>query len=102
MNSCNSDIYVDSSGQYWADKDPGDVVDYPFNWSKWLGDDVISSVEFMAVGVSVDGEEPHSPTTVYPWVRGGTVGQPASLTCRITTAGGRICEQTLNFRIVER
>jgi hypothetical protein len=39
---------------------------------------------------------------VRAWISGGTVGQAAAATCRITTAGGRTDDRTLTFTIKER
>jgi len=41
-------------------------------------------------------------TRVRAWISGGTVGQAAAATCRITTAGGRVDDRTLTFTIKER
>ena len=97
-------IYQDARGNFWAKKDPHSRLDYPFDWSAWLADagDTLVTAEFEAVGVTAETAQAPSGGVAYPWVSGGVAGQPASVTCRITTAGGRVDDRTLNFLIVER
>lgn len=41
-------------------------------------------------------------TTATAFVSGGSVGEMLNLTCRITTAGGRIDDRTIVLKIVNR
>lgn len=87
-------------------KDPDAVLDFPFKWGDWLDplDDTIESAEIVDVdGVTVDAYEV-DPTKkkVVVWLSGGELGARASITCRITTHGGRTDDRTLTIKIKER
>ena len=80
-------------------KDPDDVLDYQINWATWLGSDTIStSIWTAAAGITVNSET-ETTTTATVWISGGTLGEVAQATNRITTAGGRTKDQTLYWRI---
>ncbi len=95
--------------------DPSARLDYRWDWAvpdslgrTWLDGDTILAA---TVTATLDGApaatvtvEPatHDDTTVSAWVSGGTVGTTVALTCRITTAAGRIDDRTLWLRIRQR
>lgn len=95
---------VDSRGRPVMDKDPDAVLDYSFDWAPWLmplGDDIVSH-QFLAEGGLVIDSSANDATTATAWVSGGTVGQIARLTCRITTADGRTDDRSVFLKILER
>lgn len=85
--------------------DPSARLDYRFAWDDWLDGDTITAATVVAyrAGVpdaTVTVETPAwDATTVTVWVSGGTVGTTVALTCRITTAAGRVDDRTLWLRI---
>jgi hypothetical protein len=84
-------------------KDPDAVLDYVFDWSRWLaGDETIvdSNVEASA-GINLDSQS-NSSTAVTAWISGGTTGQPYTVTNRITTNLGRIDDRTITIRVTPR
>lgn len=99
-----SAIYRDNRGRYLTRKDPDAVLDYPFDWSEWLADvnDTLVSAEITAAGVTAEPLGLPVNGVVGVMVSGGAVGVAASVTCRITTAGGRTDDRTLHFVIGER
>lgn len=99
-----SAIYRDNRGRYLTRKDPDAVLDYPFDWSEWLADvnDTLVSAEVTAQGVTAEPIGLPVGGVVGVMVSGGVAGDAASVTCRITTAGGRTDDRTLHFVIGER
>lgn len=70
----------------WIEKRAGAAKDYIFNWTDWLAQegDAIASYEITVDGVTLDS---HSRTGAFisAWISGGTVGDLATVTCRVTT-----------------
>ena len=85
-------------------KDPHAVLDYLFDWEAYLTPvtDTIASVTFILTGGLVEVSKANTATKATIFVSGGTAGTPATITCRITTAGGRIDDRTISLTIVER
>lgn len=82
----------------FEDKDPADVIDLYFDWADVfadLGGDTISSTAFsvtpagLTIGATVTDAAGRGV-----FVLGGTVGQEYTLTCTVTTAGGRTIERS--------
>jgi hypothetical protein len=83
-------------------KDPDAVLDYEFDWSRWLtGGETIASHVATVTNATRDSSA-HSGTSVTVWVSGGTVGDTATVACRITTSAGRIDERTIRLRVRNR
>jgi len=102
-----SDSITVTDGKARVTKDPNAVLDYLFDWSAWLDAhtpaDTIASASVLATGCTlITSTVEGSGTRVRAWISGGTVGQPAAATCRITTAGGRVDDRTLTFTIKDR
>lgn len=83
----------------WPVKDPDERLDYVIDWSKRLGSDtIITSTWILPSGINTDlNTFTNKATTI--WLTGGTVGQTYAITNRITTAGTRIMDQTVNLTI---
>jgi len=102
------------------DRDADARLDYSMNMSKWLeaadpaGDTLQSAEVVEQVGVhtvAFDGTAwtPSTAVEVFDsgrkwrvWVSGGTAGEPASVTVRFTTAGRRVDDRTIHFKVVGR
>lgn len=92
------------------EKQPAEYKDYDIDYSQWLtpADDVIESVT-----ATVTSTTEEAPTlvvdtvqnTVYVaklWVYGGTADVKYKITVQMTSAGGRIDESELIFKIKDR
>ena len=108
--TAKTEFEQDAQGRWVIPKDPNAVLDYTFDWSKWLAKiaDTITSVSFtLGVGATIT-EVSHSNTTTLATIKvsGGTVplvaGTLESITCRIVTVAGRTDERTFYLQIVER
>lgn len=105
-----SAITVSPTGKKSAVKDPDAVLDFPFDWSAWLTDvgDTYGSHSFVVAdpaGVAtplVVASSSHVGGVVTAFVSGGTLDQTHALTCRLTTAGGRIDDRTLYIKVRAR
>jgi hypothetical protein len=85
-------------------KDPDEVVDYDLDWSAEIGDDTIVSSQWFptkAAGLTINSNA-FDDTATKVWLSGGTIGETATLTNRVSTAGGRTLEQSCRLPIRER
>lgn len=83
-------------------KDPDAVLDYQWDWTRWLDGDTIETHDILPVeGISVD-RDTATDSTVTAWISGGAVGLLYAVTCRITTASGRTDDRTINIVIRPR
>lgn len=92
------------------DKDPDEVLDYPFDWSEYLDDiqDAIAApgpgitpALFTVSGVEIESQQ-NSTKIATVWIKGGAVGVAAKVSCRITTVGGRTIERSIAIKIKGR
>lgn len=88
-------------------KDPDAVLDYAFDWSAWLAaeNDTIATVEWeVPAGITqeTDPAPSNTDTTATVWLSGGTDGQNYLVTCRITTAAGRVDDRTMRISVRSR
>jgi hypothetical protein len=82
-------------------KDPNAVLDYGWNWSKWLGGDLLSEASFVSdtgltivqTGITEDFK------TAVVWLAGGTDGHCYDVRCRILTAAGRVDDRTAHIQV---
>ena len=88
-------------------KDPDAILDYQIDWSDWMADgDTISASEWIVDSddddaLTVDDDSfTDDATTV--WLSAGVAGVIYLVTNRITTAGGRVEDRTLEFQVEER
>lgn len=84
----------------WPDKDPDEVLDYQLDWSARLGDDTISaSLWIVPDGITKDSDS-NTTTTTTVWLSGGSVStRPYSVVNRVTTAAGRVMEESVSINI---
>jgi hypothetical protein len=85
-------------------KDPNATLDYTFDWSPYLTaiSDTILSVTWITSSGLTLGTVSKTTTTATAFVSGGIVDATETLTCRITTAGGRVDDRTISLTIVDR
>lgn len=77
-------------------KDPNANLDYRWDWSSWLAaGDTIVSHEVTVDGTVVLGTHSNDESSVTAWISGGTDGEKARVTARVTTAQGRIDDRTI-------
>ena len=83
-------------------KDPDAVLDYEFDWGRWLEGDTIDTHQvFPSPGITVASSN-NSDSVVTVWLSGGVEGQQYSVTCRITTALGRVDDRTIPILVRSR
>lgn len=99
------DTYIERGGKKIFPHDPNETTDYPFDWSQWLarsGNDTITNAEaVLEAPLELDhiGFDTQHATI---WVKGGAAGALARVTCRITTAGGRVQDRSIFLQVKER
>ena len=82
--------------------DPQAVLDYKFDWSRWLEpEEQITSATLAASGVTI-GSHQVAVAAVTAWVSGGVVGTTARITCHIVTSQGREDDRTMRLLITNR
>lgn len=91
-----------SFGRVW-EKDPQAVLDWAFDWSRWLAtsETISSATVTVQSGLTKDSQS-NSSTAVTVWLSGGTSGNTYSVACRITTNQGRTDERTIGIRVTDR
>jgi hypothetical protein len=94
-------ITLDEDGLARIPKDPNAVLDYSWNWGTWLGSDTIASYVIEVDGVTLDSDS-RATAVITAWLSGGTAGETATATCRVTTAAGRTDDRTLYLDVDER
>jgi hypothetical protein len=85
-------------------KDPDATIDYTVDWEDWLApiEDTIDTVEWIPDASLTVESQSNTATAATAFVSGGVVDEAPILTCRITTAGGRIDDRSITLKIVER
>lgn len=88
-------------------KDPNAKLPFTMDWSLWLTaeDDTALSATWTVPAGLVRESSPaesliQSKATI--WLSGGTPGASYAVSCRLTTAGGRVDDRTLPIQIRER
>ena len=92
----------------WPDKDPEEILDYPLDWTDWLGTvppAVIDTVSVTQDGtsdpgglsdVTVDSQSVATPNVV-AWLSGGTAGE--KYTFKVTVTDDQVPERTAVRRV---
>jgi hypothetical protein len=90
-------------------KDPNALLDYKVDWSEWLVDgDTLTGDEWEIATTLSDTDtfeiesHAHDTTSATAWISGGTPGEEYDVTCRITTAHGRIDDRTFTLVVEDR
>lgn len=85
-----------------VEKDPDAILDYSFDWTKWLaGDPGLSAPWTAPAGISKVNES-FSAGVATVRLSGGTVGQQYDVLNRITKTTGEVDDRTLRVTIVQR
>ena len=85
-------------------KDPNATLDYSFDWGPYLtplGDTIVTVEWVLSPGLTKVSQS-NTTTTATVFVSGGVLEETETLTCRITTAGGRIDDRTIELVMVSR
>lgn len=88
-------------------KDPGDILDWVFDWSNWLstGETISTSTVTAATGITLGSGSngasapTHDSTTATFWLLGGTDGQKYRVTNQITTSASRTVERSIVVQV---
>ncbi len=85
-------------------KDPDATLDYEFDWEDWLTPiaDTIASVAWVLTDGLTLVSDSNTAMAAIAFVSGGVEDDIEVLTCRITTAGGRIEDRSVNLKITHR
>lgn len=89
-------------GELEIDKGPGAELIYGIDLRRWLAEgETLDTLTVTVQGVEKVSETIEG-TQVLAWIKGGTVGEPASATYQWTTSIGGVDERTLHFNITDR
>lgn len=78
------------------EQDPQDVLDYPFDWSAFLGTDTIQSSQFIAdSGIVVESDAVVDGSHTVVWLSGGVENKRYGVTNRVVTVGDRTKDWTI-------
>lgn len=81
--------------------DPQDVLDYGWNYVKWLNGDTVTASTWTSNPAGLTINSPvasFDTTTTTVWLSGGTLGEGYTVTNHITTAAGR--QKDTSFSVV--
>jgi len=84
------------------EKDPSALLDYHWDFSDWLGNDVISSFEFTTPVDLVLEDSSEAGGKVTGWFSGGTLNKSHVVVCQILTAGGRREQRSARFDMIDK
>lgn len=101
---------ISSNGKAVIKKDPDATLDYFFDWTDYLaliGDTILTATIVLTTPASATNpltkvSQSTTTTTVRVFVSGGLLGATESITCRITTAGGRVDDRTVYLKMVTK
>lgn len=82
-------------------KDPDATLDYAVDWSAWLAGDTLSASEWIVPEDLTQDGETHTDTVATVVLSGGEAGRTYRITNRITTAGGRVTDETIYVLVVD-
>ena len=86
----------------WPPKDADERLDYQVDWSTRIDTDtIITSVWTIPLGITKESDY-YSDTITTIWLSGGTTNTDYELRNTITTASGRILDQTVVLLVRER
>ncbi len=79
-------------------KDPDAALDYGVDWSAWLGTDTIATAVWtLPAGLTQPRPSSVAGATATVWLAGGTAGTVYLVSCRVTTATGRVDDRSLRI-----
>ena len=81
-------------------QDPDASLDYMVDWTAWLGADTIAtSLWILDTANLTSFDESNDTVKAVVWLTGGVNGSSCLVTNRITTAAGRINDQSFIVRV---
>ena len=82
-------------------KDPDEVYDLSFDWSKRLeeGEAIVTSTVFVDQGTVIIDSQDFAGALVVFWVSGGDLGVTNIITNRVETSGGRTYDWSGRLRV---
>ena len=88
-------------------KDPNAKLPFSVDWSTWLvnENDTIASIEWIVPRGLIKASNPPAQVVdgkATVWLSGGMHRQTYTVTCRITTAGGRVDDRDLEILVENR
>ena len=84
----------------WTEpKDPDEMLDYVIDWTIALEGDTIAAATWTVPDGITSGMQSNTETSATIWISGGELDQNYTLLNQITTAGGRVREQTCTLRV---
>jgi hypothetical protein len=85
-------------------KDPSSVLDFGFDWSKWLdsGETITSYVITPDAGLTKVSDGSTTAGSVIVWLSSGSPGMRYSVACLINTSGSRVDERTIKIDVRNR
>jgi hypothetical protein len=87
----------------WPSKGPNELLDYQINWSQALGTDTITlSTWTISDPALTNDHDSYAAQSTTIWLAAGTLNQTYAVTNAITTAAGRIFDQTVNIKIAAK
>jgi hypothetical protein len=101
-----TDTYTGGPAKPTIEKDPDATLDYPFDWTAYLLPitDHITDAEFILETPLVLERQELDPDgkIAVVWISGGTIKETHRVTCRITTAEGRIDDRSIFLKMVAK
>jgi hypothetical protein len=89
----------------WPDKDPSENLDFSMDWTDQLAltqtPDTIATMTWTVPAGLTAGAQYHADGIATTWLSSGTAGTDYTLTCRITTAAGRVIERNVRLFVRE-
>lgn len=85
----------------WDDKDPTDVDDFTLSFARELGAETIGSAAWTATAGITIGATSNSTTAATVRLSGGTAGITYTLTCTVTTSGGRTLRRRAQLYVTD-
>jgi hypothetical protein len=84
-------------------KVPVDVLDYDFDFARWLpaDDRIVDSVAEISSSTAVVDKIDQADAVARVWISGGDVGDAGTVTVTITTLGGRTKQVQATLKIKE-
>lgn len=83
----------------WPPKDPDEVLDYIVDWSARLeADTIATSTWTVPLGITKNSDTKTNTTTTI-WLSSGVLDASYEFVNRITTAGGRMMDQTVKLKM---
>lgn len=85
-------------------KDPGDILDYSFDWSQWLGaGETILTSQWTTSGLGITVESySNTDTSTLVWLAGGSNTATYYVKNQIVTNQGRTVERTMTINVLAK